>query len=116
MTPLPDYNTSCSGCFLYEQRGGRVCPMLDRQAQEAAEAERQDVLWALVLAEVIDAPSLIELVRDEAQAVVPVPEVVAREVEEYSRALMGLVQPALPASPTQPITNPGREALCHRLT
>jgi hypothetical protein len=68
MTPPLDNDTTCAGCFLYQQRGGRVCPMLDQQADEASSAVRRAVaLRALILAEAPVAPSLIELVRQEAR-------------------------------------------------
>lgn len=61
---------ACVGCAIYESpaRGQRVCPALERQLQEEAEARQQAArLRALVVAEAPgSSPGLVALVRREA--------------------------------------------------
>jgi hypothetical protein len=70
MTPPPDIEASCIGCAIYESpaRGQTVCPGLQRQIQEEAEARQQAALLrALVMAEAPGSPpGLVELIRREA--------------------------------------------------
>lgn len=68
MTPPPDLEAACVGCALYEGRGQRVCPGLERQMREEAEAQQQAALLrSLVVAEAPGSPpGLSELVRREA--------------------------------------------------
>ena len=67
MTPPPDHNHPCEGCFLAEQREGRVCPaardlgLPDVKAQRHAEA-----LHAAILADAGRVPGFAELVRHDA--------------------------------------------------
>jgi hypothetical protein len=69
MSRLPFSDDQCHGCFLFQTRG-RVCPMLDRQAQEAAEAERQAAaLRAVVLQDAEVAVTLPELVHVDAACI-----------------------------------------------
>jgi hypothetical protein len=92
MTPPPDVDTLCTGCFLYEQRGGRVCPMLDRQAEQAGEAERRatERLRALVLADAPRVRNLVEMICQEAEG---------RSCEQPASTPL-----ALPAAPTWPVS------------
>lgn len=68
MTPPLDLEARCHGCGLYEGRGQRVCPALDRQIQEEAEAERQAALLTrMIVAEAPNGPpGLVEMVCQEA--------------------------------------------------
>jgi hypothetical protein len=70
MTPPPNIEAHCVGCAIYESpaRGQHVCPALERQIQEEAEAARQAALLrSLVVAEAPNSPpGLVELVSGEA--------------------------------------------------
>lgn len=70
MTPPPNIEAHCVGCAIYESpvRGQRVCPALERQIQEEAEARQQAALLrALVMAEAPGSPPvLVELICREA--------------------------------------------------
>jgi hypothetical protein len=70
MTPPPDIEAACVGCAIYDSpaRGQRVCPALERQLQEEAEARQQAArLRTLIVAEAPDSPpGLVEMVRREA--------------------------------------------------
>lgn len=70
MTPSPNIEAHCVGCAIYESptRGQRVCPGLERQIQEEAEARQQAALLrGLVVAEAPSSPpGLVDLVRGEA--------------------------------------------------
>lgn len=68
MSPPSDIEAHCVGCVIYESRGQRVCPALDRQMREEAEAEQQTALLRrMVAAEAPHGPpGLIEMVCQEA--------------------------------------------------
>lgn len=68
MTPPPNHNHPCQGCFLQEQRSGRVCPaardahgLADLVAQRRAEA-----LHTAILTDAQNVPAFAELVRLDA--------------------------------------------------
>lgn len=104
MTPSPDFDVNCTDCFLYAARGNRVCPMLGRQTQEMAEAERQTaVLRALIRAEALEVPDLAEQVQREAQG--------------HSCEPSPSTQPVLAAAPNSlPSADSRKETTCHRLS
>ncbi len=66
--PPLDIEAACVGCAIYESRGQRVCPALDRQIREEAEAAQQAALLrGMVVAEAPNGPpGLIEMVCREA--------------------------------------------------
>jgi hypothetical protein len=70
MTLPPNIEAACLGCAIYESpaRGQRVCPALERQIREEAEAEQRAArLRSLVIAEAPNGPpGLVELVLGEA--------------------------------------------------
>lgn len=68
MTPPFDLEARCQGCALYEGRGQRVCPGLDRLMRGEVEAmQRTARLTSLAVAEAPSSPpGLVELVRREA--------------------------------------------------
>jgi hypothetical protein len=101
MTPPLDTNAACTGCFLYERRGGRTCPTLSDL--EVMETLRQvAALYELVLTEGSDAPSPIELMR--------------REAERLRRQLTTAEPPTLPTAPTQSIPIIERRTSCSQPT
>lgn len=70
MTPSPNHNHPCEGCFLQESRDGRTCPaahdihgLADLVAQHRAEA-----LHAAILADAGRVPGFAELVRRDAMS------------------------------------------------
>jgi hypothetical protein len=68
LTPL-NIEAACVGCAIYESpaRGQRVCPALERQIEEEADAAQKALLRGLVVAEAPGSPpGLAELVRREA--------------------------------------------------
>lgn len=69
MTPPPNHNHPCQGCFLQEQRSGRTCPTA-RDAYglpDVTEAQRRaDVLHAAILEDAQHIPAFAELVRLDA--------------------------------------------------
>jgi hypothetical protein len=103
MTPPPNYNHPCDGCFLQEQRRGRVCPAArDAYALEDLEAQRQgEILRALVLAEAGGAPSLTEMVR--------------REAQQGPQELPAASRPTLPVASLQYIPDNSRKEAVHDL-
>jgi hypothetical protein len=69
MTALSNIEAHCIGCAIYESpaRGRTVCPGLQRQMQEEADARQSALLRALIVAEAPGSPpGLVELVRREA--------------------------------------------------
>jgi hypothetical protein len=67
MTPPPDHNHPCEGCFLAEQREGRVCPAARDLGLPDVEAQRHaESLYAAILADVGRTPGFAELVRGDA--------------------------------------------------
>ncbi len=69
MTPPPNHDHPCEGCYLQEARDGRVCPAA-RNVYSLADlvAQRQaEVLHAAILAELGRTAGFVELVRLEAQ-------------------------------------------------
>jgi hypothetical protein len=67
MTPSPNIEANCVGCAIYEGRGQRVCPALERQIQEEADARQATFLRSLVVAEAPGSPpGLVELICREA--------------------------------------------------
>jgi hypothetical protein len=71
MTPPPNHNHPCEGCFLQEQRSGRVCPTA-RDAYglpDVTEAQRRAAaLHAAILADAQNIPAFAELVRLDAMS------------------------------------------------
>jgi hypothetical protein len=69
MTPPPNHNHPCEGCFLQEQRSGRTCPAA-RDAYDlpdVAEAQRHaEALHATILADAQNVPAFADLVRLDA--------------------------------------------------
>jgi hypothetical protein len=75
---LPNHDHPCQGCFLEQQRGGRVCPAArEVYGLPDIEAERHaTALHAAVLADAQAVPGFAELVRHDAfsrTAVLPAP-------------------------------------------
>lgn len=71
MTPPPHDLHPCQGCFLQEHRSGRVCPAARDTyglPDVAEEQRRAELLRAAILQDAPTGLSLIELVRQEAQA------------------------------------------------
>lgn len=69
MTPPPNHDHPCEGCYLQEARDGRVCPSA-RHTHGLADlvAQRQaEVLRAAILADLGRTAGFVELVRLEAQ-------------------------------------------------
>ena len=71
MTPPPNQNFVCQGCFLQEQRSGRVCPTA-RDAYglpDVIEAQRRaDVLHAAIVADAQAVPAFADLLRLDAMS------------------------------------------------
>jgi hypothetical protein len=69
MTPPPNDDHPCQGCFLQEQRSGRICPAareIHRLADLADAQRRADALHAAILADAQNIPAFAALVRRDA--------------------------------------------------
>lgn len=99
MTPPLDVDAACSGCFLYEWRGGRTCPTLG-DLVVAETRRRVEVLCELVFAEGSDLLSPVELVR--------------READQPHRELTAVVPLALPRGVDSVDSTIDGRALCRQ--
>jgi hypothetical protein len=67
----PPHNSVCQGCFLQEQRSGRICPAARTVygLPDVAEAQRRAaVLHAAILADARAVPAFADLVRHDAMS------------------------------------------------
>jgi hypothetical protein len=96
MTPPPNYDAYCSGCFLHE-RTGRTCPMVrGGYDPEAAETRRRAAaLHAAVLQDAQSSPTLAGLVHSDAAKPAGLPAAVR----------LGLLLPA----PVDPLAHDSRK-------
>jgi hypothetical protein len=99
MPPPPNQNFACQGCFLQEQRSGRVCPTARTVygLPDVSEAQRRaDVLHAAVVADAQSVPAFADLVRRDA---------LSRAVALPASISLGL----LPAPPLNPLFHDSRK-------